>query len=559
MYTRSAMPDLSYCLRTHDLGFMKIVADFWGVNLSAPDAKTALPMLVQAMKDPALVLEIVESLPLGARDALDDVVIHSGWIPWSRFIRTHGELREVGPGRRDREKPYRDPISAVEVLWYRGLIGRDFLRREDQLQECAYIPDDLLELMPAVAPSGPEPLGRGASPGETAVIQCVTDRVLDHTCSLLAALRLEDPQRSPIIESWQPPFHIVYALLAAMKLITSSEQLVAEDVRPFLEMPRGEAMSWLFSRWWEASLFNELRLMPGILFDGAWRNHPAATRANVLALLSEVPVGTWWHIDSFIQSVFQREPDFQRPSGDFDTWLIRDKETGESLQGFQHWCAVEGALLRFMITGPMHWLGLLDLAYPAECREASAFRFSGWSENLLLGKPVEGLPAEDALVSAYSDGHLEVPRLVPRIARYQISRFCLWEAEDESGYIYQLSPASLSAAAEQGLKIIHLEKLLKRYGKTPPPSLTQALQRWEYGGGQVRIHPAVILRVASPKILQELRESPAGRFIGDPLGPASATITPGAELKIAAALARLGYLSDLMQADPEENCLDQSE
>ena len=61
----------------------------------------------------------------------------------------------------------------------------------------------------------------------------------------------------------------------------------------------------------------------------------------------------------------------------------------------------------------------------------------------------------------------------------------------------------------------------------------------------MQIHPAVILRVENPRILQVLRESPAARFIGEPLGPTAVILNPGAEEKVAAALARLGYLTDV--------------
>jgi len=552
MYTRYAMPDLKHSLRVQDLGYLKIVAESWGVELNAPDARTALPIVIRKIMDPALVLEIVEALAEDARQALDTLILHSGRMPWSRLVQTFGHLREMGPGKRDREKPYLDPVSPTEALWYRGLIGRDFLRFEGDLQECAYIPDDLLEVMPEVGPTVPQPPGRAASPGEVANILRANDRVLDHTCSLLAALRLEDPQRSPMVENWQPPFEVVHALLAAMKLITSSEQPVPEDARPFLEMPRGKALSWLVRGWRASALFNELRLMPGIICEGAWHNDPILAREHVLALLSEVPENTWWNLDSFIKAVFEREPDFQRTAGDFDTWLVRDAEKGGSLAGIQHWQAVDGALVRYLITGPMHWFGLIDLASASENKAVTAFRFSGWASRLLLGKPVKDLPAEDQPVIVSSDGFLTASTLTPRLARYQVSRFCLWVDENETDYTYQLSPESLSRAASQGLRIIHLEKLLNKFSEPPPPSLIEALRQWEKEGGQVRIHPGIILRVETPKILQVLRDSPAGRFIDDPLGPTSALIKPDAIEKVSAALARLGYLSDIEIKDGEQ-------
>jgi hypothetical protein len=559
MYTRSAMPDLTHRLQSHDLGFLEIVAELWGVEIKAPDARGALSPLTRALLNPALVSEIVAALPEDARQALDALVLHAGWMPWARFTQKFGPLREVGPGKRDREKPYLDPISATEILWYRALIGRDFLRRGGQLQECAYIPDDMLECLPPVKFEQPQPLGRPASPGETAHIQPVTDRVLDHACTLLAALRLGDPHRSPGVETWQPPFRVVYALLAAMKLITSGEQPVPEDARPFLEMSRGEALAWLVRGWRGSAAFNELRLIPELVCEGAWRNDPIATRERLLAHLSEVPEGVWWNIDAFVQAIYALEPEFQRPAGDFDTWLIRDVHSGDPLNGIQHWARVDGALIRYLVTGPLHWLGMVDLAAQAKGERPTALRFSAWSQRLLLGQPITELDQEDQPLVAFSDGTLTAGTHTSRLARYQVSRFCDWTAETDTLYAYKLTPASLSVAAEQGLKISHIETLLNKYGEPPPPSLVTALRQWDQKGGQVRIHPAVVLRVEDPRILQALRESPAGRFLGDPLGPTTVILNPGAEEKISAALARLGYLADVELAPQKDDLTDQGE
>ena len=549
MYTLGVMPDLMHRLSTHDLGFLNIVAEFWGLDLQAPDVKSALASLVSGLKEASLVAEIVHSLTEDVRQALDALIVNEGWMSWSRYTGQFGTMREMGPGRRDREKPYLDPVSPVEALWYRGLIGRDFLRREGLLQECAYIPDDLLDLMPPVVTQGPLPPGRPASPGEIAHILPVSDRLIDHACTLLAALRMGDARRSPAVEGWQPPLDFVHALLGAVKLITSSEQPVPEDAQPFLQMSRGEALVWLVRGWRESSLFNELRLLPGVICDGTWQNDPSTARQKILSHLSEVPEGKWWHLDSFIKTIFDREPDFQRPAGDFDTWLIRDAVSGESLAGIEHWNAVDGALVHYLITGPMHWLGLMDLASPGKGQPISAFRFSPWAESLLMGQPVECLPVEDQLIEVFSNGVLIASTLTPRLARYQVSRFCLWREETDTQYIYQITPLSLSQAAEQGLKIIHLEKLLKKNGQTLPPALVRALNQWQKYGSQVHIQPATILQVETPQILQALRESSAGRFLGESLGPTSAIIQPQAVEKVAEALTRLGYLSEIEPRD----------
>jgi len=152
---------------------------------------------------------------------------------------------------------------------------------------------------------------------------------------------------------------------------------------------------------------------------------------------------------------------------------------------------------------------------------------------------------EDHPIEVFSDGTLKASCYTPRLARYQVSRFCNWVEESATQYTYHLSPASLKTAAQQGLKISHLETLFNKYSQAPPPSLIQALHQWEKSGQQAQIQPCVILRVETPQILKKLRESPAGRFVGNPLGPTAAILHPGAIEKVSAALARLGYLCDI--------------
>jgi hypothetical protein len=546
------MPDLKHRLQNHDLGFLDIVADFWGLELSAPDVRAALPRLVKGMLNPDILLEVVEALPDPARRALETLQASEGWLPWPRFSRAYGPLREVGPGKRDREQPHLNPVSAAEVLWYRALIGRDFLRRAGELQECAYIPDELRKLLPPPQSIEPGPPGRAASPEETAFEIPATDRILDHCCTLLAALRLGDPERSPAAAAWQPPLPVVHALLRAVKLISTEEQPVPEDARPFLEMSRGEALAWLAQGWRESDLFNELRLVPSLSCEGAWRNDPQATRENVLDLLKDLPEGEWWQLESFIKAVREQQPDFQRPVGDYDSWLIQNARTGESLIGEGHWDEVDGALLRYLITGPMHWLGLMDLAAPEPKANPTAFRFSAWAQDLLQGKPAQGLAEEDQPFVGHSDGKLTVSRLTPRLARYQVSRFGTWLAETNAAYIYRLTPESLRAAAAQGLKASHLETLFSKFGEEPPPSLLTALENWEQKGQQAEIAPGIVLQVSDPKVLQALRDTPAGRFLDTPLGPTAILVHKGAVEKVRAALARLGTLSEVDFSETDE-------
>ncbi|HVN56279.1 MAG TPA: helicase-associated domain-containing protein [Anaerolineaceae bacterium] len=545
------MPDLIHNLQGRDIGFLRIVARLWGLELNAPDAHTALPLLLSGLLNPPLVLEVVESLPHAAQAALAALVQREGRITWSEFVRRFGALREMGPGQRDRRRPYETPTSPTEILWYRGLIGRAFLETSSGPQEFAYIPDDLVPLLPALQAETPIPPGRPASPLESAHPLPATDRILDHACTMLAALRLG---REPAQFDGSPlaiPAGILIQLLAEAGLLDKKGIPLPEPARAFLEAPRAAALLSLVQGWQTSRKFDELRLVPGLKCEGEWQNDPLAARKAILVHLSQVPPATWWNLNAFIGAIHERQPDFQRSAGEYDAWFIRSEASGEYLRGFARWEDVEGALIRFVLSGPLFWLGIIDLAAPAPDAAPTAFRLSTWATDLLSGKAPSGLRKEDGTIQLRSNGQLRLPAQTPRSVRYQIARFCAWEPAGEGlEYRYRITPSSLETARRQGLRPGQLIALLRRHASAPlMPSLVQALEHWDQQGAQIYLEAVTVLRVDSPEILAELRSSKAARFLGDLLGPTTVIVRPGAQEKVLAALAEMGYLAELTLSD----------
>ncbi len=541
------MPNFDESLQGRDLGHLRIIAKFWGVELSEQDTRSALPHLTASILTSERLEKLEESLTPGEKEALGDLIRHSGRLPWAQFTRIYGELREMGIARRDRDQPYKQPISAVESLWYKGLVARTFFDTPSGPEEYAYIPDDLLVKVSLETEQEPPVMGQQAANAEYARNFAANDRILDHACTLLAALRMNYSLPDPFImqpaESLTPT--ILKSLLSAAGLLDQAGVPLSEPVRIFLEAPRGQALASLVRSWEESPIFNELRMLPNLSFEGKWKNDPLEARQVVLSYLSSIRPGTWWDLDSFISAIKKRNPDFQRPAGDYDSWFIRDTRSDEYLHGFETWDEVDGRLIRFIITGPLHWLGVLDLGCAESGQEVHAFRLSGWATQLLKGEAPKGMQAEKEPLIIRSDAYLSARRLVPRHVRYQISRFCDWREETVDGYQYQITSASLSQARKQGLKISHLLSLLNHYSKAVPPSLIKALERWDQNGSEARMEKMVVLRVASAEVLQALQKSRAGRFLGEPLGATMIRVKPGAAAKVLAALAELGYLGEI--------------
>jgi hypothetical protein len=552
------MPDLIHSLRNKDSGFIRILASLWGIDLQATPqlaepSSDPTEILAAAMLMPGRLESVLEALPAEAKQTLQELARSQGQLEWAGFARRFGAVREMGPGRRDRELPHLRPASPAETLWYRGLIARAFLDTPGGPQEFAYIPSDLLARLPESQTYASRP-GRSAAPAEAAHFLLCNDTILDHACTLLAAVRLGLKFDSPEFNlgGWEtglagaPTAETLFALLSAADLIAKDTGLPNPELsRHFLELPRSKALALLARTWQHNPAFNELRLLPGLRCEGEWQNDPLLARYTVVENLRRVPSTAWWSLDSFIQYIKQDKPDFQRPAGDYDSWYIRDLASGEYLRGFGAWERVDGALLRFLIHGPMYWLGIVDLASPAPGEPVTAFRPSAWAANLLDGAPPSGLEAEEENLLVSSDARLRVPRLTPRSARYQIARFCAWEAASPEAYAYRITPASLDRARQQGLRISHLQTLLQRHALTVPPRLARALQRWEDSGVEAALERVWVLRVRSPEILQSLRSSKYARFLGEPLGPTSITVKPNAGPRIVSALAELGYLAEI--------------
>jgi hypothetical protein len=541
------MPDFAESLQGKDLGHLNILAQLWGVKVVEQEAQLAILQLRNTLLNDVSITGMLTSLGPELKKALDDLSQHAGRLPWAQFSRCYGEIREMGPARRDRERPYETPISIAEALWYRGLIARAFFDTSTGAEEFAYIPDDLLALLPKPAEPVSPLMGRSASAEEYAHLHPADSCILDHACTFLAGIRsgvtLPDKFYSPTGE--ELTIEIMQAFSTAAGLLDASGKLLSEPVRQFLELERNEALRLLFQAWRQSDSFNELRLLPELTLEGKRENDPQHTRQAILGWISKVPQGTWWNLDSFISAIKQSSPDFQRPAGDYDSWFIKDRRSGEFLRGFEHWNRVDGRVIRFVVCGPLYWLGVLDLACPEVGQPVTAFRLSAWSKALVKGEPPKGLPQEKEALLARSDAHLSAKRLFPRRLRYQVARFCEWEKETPDAYLYRITPQSLRRAKQQGLTVSQLIGVLNRYAKAVPPSLLKALERWDKEGSEARLEKNIVLRVSSGEVLQALRKSGAGRFLGEPLGPAAVVIKPGATDKVLSALAELGYLGEI--------------
>ncbi|RLD01406.1 MAG: hypothetical protein DRI65_15640 [Chloroflexota bacterium] len=541
------MTDLRQSLIKSEFSHLKVVAEKWELPFDAPDARQGLDLLVDSLFASQKLAELDNILTVDEVQALVWLDDRDGRDVWDHFARQFGEIREVGAGKLDRERPDLAPISAAEGLWYRALIARGFFESESGLLEFAYIPDDIRELaLPLLNPERKEPsegtfLCRVAVPKETEERQLTSIFILDHVCTILAGLRMgQDPvEHLPGVTDPERSFYQMLLVLA--DLLDGKLSTLPEKLRQYYDLTESEALVKLWKAWLVSETHHDLTMVDGIQVEGVPELDPIPVRERLIAPLKDLDPQVWWSMESFVSQLKERSPDFLRSAGEYEAMFIKDEESGAFLTGFSSWDTVEGELIRYILTGPLHWLGLIDLAGPAEDNRPLAFRLGKLFQDF-IGGDAPDLPTEKPdPIQIRSKGEIRVTMDVAHKVRYQIARFCEWGSYKADAYYYFITPASLTRAEKQGLKVSHLLSLLKNHTKAIPPNVMAALERWYKQGIQASISQKTIMRLGSPAVLKALKKSPAERYILEQLGPTVVIIKEGSEEKIAQALVELGF------------------
>ena len=181
------MRPLHRCLLDANLVRLRAIAHLWDVELTATRQREVAAELAEAMARPEDVADVWDVLPDDQREALQALLGAGGRMPLRVFSRRWGEMRTMGPGRMERERPWLDPASPAEGLWYRGLVFRAFDQEPGGTYEAVFVPPELRAHLPDLSPSMPaialEPVSAPVA------VRRAGDRLLDDACTLLSYLQ----------------------------------------------------------------------------------------------------------------------------------------------------------------------------------------------------------------------------------------------------------------------------------------------------------------------------------------------------------------------------------
>lgn len=561
------MKNLTRTLSDSDLGMLPVLAQVWGAkidNLSTPEIITAL---TNAMLDKQRAEKVWTSLNDDQRGALQALLGSGGKMSATMYTRLFGEIRHMGAAQIEREQPQNNPQSSAEALFYKGLIAQAFEQSDAGARPIIYVPDDLIPVLPthktayenlaAEAPRSEQP-EMGPLDEVTGIRQADTS-IVDDLATLLAYLQLhgaqvEEEDFSPadrdlilphLLNDDETRLAFLLGVGISANLITVEEGRASTqraEVRRWLSEPRASQVRLLADAWRGSTAFRDLWHVPGLFPEGMPNYDPTVARTAMMNFLSEIaPEQEWWALDEFIEVVKHTDADFQRPGGDYDSWYIRS-EAGDYLRGFESWDAVEGALLEFYITGPMHWLGLADLA-------DDAARLTAYGRAFLDMIPWPTPPEPEDKIEIHEDGTMLVSRRVSRIDRFQVARFTSWVSPGDP-YTYRLDGPGIAQADRQGINTGHISAFLKRaLGDAPiPPKIAMLLQNWQGGAtATVTLEKLIVLRTTAPETLNTILDTPAlRRYLGAQLGPMAVIVRADQWEALRTALGDAGIRAELV-------------
>lgn len=507
------MPTTAQMLTDYPDVLIQVLGELRGAFLDAADSRhEAVQLLAAQITDPTSIqfaFQEVIDMADAAKDALATLLRESGEMTEAQFSREFGAIRQMGPAKLERESPWLYPESVAEILYYYGLLGRGFKGLGREANAIVYIPSDVMPWLPQpqnseddnglpLAPVPPPPAARTIPADTSFLADMGTLLGFIHTDKLRIMRNgpnAEDVER--LVERLQFPFtpddadlntrlalmlHLANRLGWLRRGDDEAVQLTGNSVRMFLERTPNEQRAALFAAWRDSPDWNDLCRTPGLECreTGAWQNNPLQTRTNLLHVLGRLQREMWYSQADVIAAVKQVEPDFQRPAGNYDTWYIRDLSTQEFLKGFEKWDAVEGLLIGFLLQGPLHWLGIFDVAEPSagdDMQVALTPLGARW-----LGQEADE-PAEPSRrpLQVGDDFTIRLDVSTALAERFRVERFANWTSSYPH-YVYQMNQRSLKRAQEEGIPADRILAFLQQRARAVPDNVASALTKMAASG-----------------------------------------------------------------------------
>ncbi|TAK35401.1 MAG: hypothetical protein EPO21_06005 [Chloroflexota bacterium] len=370
----------------------------------------------------------------------------------------------------------------------------------------------------------------------------------------------------------QPLEAVAFAahLLARLGIVEGGKRwAVYEDsLLRVLDRPPGTRLALLCRAWREMNDWGEMRLLVGKsgrfqlrCYRGISTSFPQLSsdvlraRRLVASTVGRMAAGVWYDFASFFDRLRRLAPTlFSETTSTYSFggwWLADPDEPPESLHVKKpiDWIALRSAIVAAILSGPLSWLGLVEVA--CEGDSLLAFRVRPEAGALLERDVlVEGRERAAPLVVG-DDLTVLVPAGTPDVRVYG----ALTQAGEladfsTAGLRYRLSPGKVQALFEAGVTVEQLCSFLAdRSGGALPEAARAKLGKWWISYGTARLYDDLtLIELADDLLLTELLAATSLRTqLIHAFSPRLIAVEPGAVEKLVTELTRLGHAPRLME------------
>lgn len=367
--------------------------------------------------------------------------------------------------------------------------------------------------------------------------------------------------------------HFLFIRLLLMKLGLLSERrgtLYAAPAEDFFSLPLLERSRRCYHAWLDTTFWNELAytaniiLRPGPAPLDSAHEEVVSSRKQVMERLLIEHMGEWHEFSTFITRtrlyfpylLFPRQGGtrVERYSAGSNPYNWDFRLRRGWLTPREGWYTVEGGFIRALISGPLHWLGLVNM----DAEHPDAFRLvpdlalitsettpdiqePGWGR--LIVQPnfevIALAPVSEALL-LFLDSFAERMRL-EHIAQYRLTR------------------ASVTNAIQSGIQAETIQHILERAAGGPMPQNVQySLLEWERQARRIELWRGVTLLEVDDAVLldQLLADAETRNLFGRRLAPMLVEVLSDKLSVVQEILWQRDYLPALVSAPMYDNVLE---
>ncbi len=305
---------------------------------------------------------------------------------------------------------------------------------------------------------------------------------------------------------------------------------------PMLERARDCYRLYLETPFWNEMLYlPEVNVRPGPAPLDVAHNEVVRARHQVLERLLHEPVGEWCDFSAFIARcklyvpnlLFPRQygPRAERYSSGSNPYGWDFRLRRGWLTHREGWHMVEGGLIRAVIGGPLHWLGLVDVDNE---EQPGRFRLMPTASALASDMPEDGAETRWGRLVVQPNFELVALAPVSEVLLIKLDRFAERTSLEHVAQ-YRLTKASVTRAIQRGMHVDQvILELEQAAGGEIPQNVRYSLHEWERQARRVEIWPGVaLLEVDDEQILDDLLASAETRnLFKRRLGPRLIEVAP---------------------------------